>query len=38
MPYCSTTANCYRWSSVVCWSICRSRETCTNGQTDRDAI
>jgi len=32
----------YRWSSVVCLSVCLSvghiRETCKNGRTDQDAV
>ena len=31
-------AYCYRLSSVVCRSVCRSSEPCKNGLTDRDAI
>ena len=45
-PHCSTTyvdaAYCYRWSSVVCrsvcWSVCHGRESCKNGWNDRDAV
>jgi len=32
------TAYCHRPSSVVCGSVCHSREPCKNGWTDRDAV